>query len=74
MRKTMPDTAILSKRFQISIPRSIREARNWEPGQRFAFIPKGAGVLLVPVPQKADLKELAKGAGNTESRDRADRF
>ena len=70
----MPDIAILSERFQISIPRSIREARNWEPGLTFAFIPKGAGVLLVPVPEKGNLKGLAKGARNTNSRDRADRF
>ena len=70
----MPNTAILSKRFQVSIPEAIREARNWEPGQRFAFIPKGAGVLLVLIPERADLKGLAKGAGNAESRDLADRF
>jgi len=74
MRKTMPNTATLSKRFEISIPRAIREARNWEPGQRFAFIPKGAGVLLVPVPEKGGLKGLAKGAGNTNVRDRMGRF
>ena len=70
----MPYTTTLSKRFDISIPRGIREARNWEPGQRFAFIPKGAGVLLVRVPGKGDLKGLAKGAGNTNARDRMGRF
>ncbi len=70
----MPNTATLSKRFQVSIPEAIREARNWEPGQRFAFIPKGAGVLLVPVPERADLKGMAKGGRNTNLRDHADRF
>jgi len=70
----MPNTGTLSKRFEISIPRAIREARHWEPGQRFAFIPKGAGVLLVPVPKKGGLKGLAKGAGNTNARDRMGRF
>jgi len=70
----MPNTATLSKCFQIAIPEAIREARNWEPGQRFAFIPKGTGVLLVPVPRKADLKGLVKGARNTNGRDRAGRF
>lgn len=44
------DTARLSRKFQISIPKSIRAARSWQAGQIFAFIPKGEGMLLVPVP------------------------
>jgi hypothetical protein len=39
-----------------------------------AFIPKGTGVLLVPVPKREALKGLAKGASATEYRDRSDRF
>ena len=46
----MPETATLSAKFQISIPKAIRSAQHWEAGQSFAFIPKGTGVLLVPVP------------------------
>lgn len=32
-----------------------------EAGLTFAFIPKGTGVLLVPVPERAALKGLARG-------------
>jgi hypothetical protein len=39
----------------------------------FAFIPKGTGVLLVPVPGKRDLKGLARGAKPEDYRDRSDR-
>ncbi|MDR3518709.1 MAG: AbrB/MazE/SpoVT family DNA-binding domain-containing protein [Azospirillaceae bacterium] len=68
------DTARLSSKFQISIPKSVRTARHWLAGQEFAFIPKGEGVLLVPVPRQEDLAGLARGAKSDGYRDRADRF
>jgi AbrB family looped-hinge helix DNA binding protein len=47
----MADTAILSSDFQISIPKAIREDQNLRAGQEFAFIPRGEGVLVMPVPE-----------------------
>jgi AbrB family looped-hinge helix DNA binding protein len=70
----MSDTATLSTKFQISIPKAVRTARKWKAGQEFAFIPKGTGVLLVPVPDPADLAGLAKGAKAKNYRERKDRF
>jgi AbrB family looped-hinge helix DNA binding protein len=70
----MSDTATLSAKFQISIPKAVRTARQWKAGQEFAFIPKGTGVLLAPVPELADLKGIAKGADPENYRDRKDRF
>jgi AbrB family looped-hinge helix DNA binding protein len=67
------DTAKLSSKFQISIPKAVRTARQWRAGQEFAFIPKGEGVLLVPVPRREDLAGLARGARTEDYRDRADR-
>ena len=55
----MPDTAKLSAKFQISIPKAVRNARKWKAGQEFAFIPKGTGVLLVPVPERKELAGIA---------------
>jgi len=69
----MSETATLSSKFQISIPKAIRVAQHWEAGLSFAFIPKGTGVLLVPVPDKQSLKGLAKGARANDYRDRSDR-
>jgi bifunctional DNA-binding transcriptional regulator/antitoxin component of YhaV-PrlF toxin-antitoxin module len=66
-------TAKLSSKFQISIPQSIRSARSWHAGQVFAFIPKGVGVLLVPVPRLEDLAGMAGGATPDNYRDRIDR-
>ncbi|MBZ0130452.1 MAG: AbrB/MazE/SpoVT family DNA-binding domain-containing protein [Rhodobacteraceae bacterium] len=70
----MSETATLSTKFQISIPKAIRSAQHWEAGLTFAFIPKGTGVLLVPVPKRDALKGLARGAKASNYRDRADRF
>ena len=56
------DTAKLSAKFQISIPKAVRTARHWVAGQEFAFIPKGKGLLLIPVPELEDLFGLAEGA------------
>lgn len=70
----MSETATLSSKFQISIPKAIRTAQAWEAGLTFAFIPKGTGVLLVPVPKWDALKGIARGASTADWRDRADRF
>jgi AbrB family looped-hinge helix DNA binding protein len=70
---SMAETATLSSKFQISIPKAIRTAQQWDAGQTFAFIPKGTGVLLVPVPKREALKGLARGAAPTDYRHRTDR-
>ncbi|MGH7100430.1 MAG: AbrB/MazE/SpoVT family DNA-binding domain-containing protein [Stellaceae bacterium] len=67
------DIAKLSAKFQISIPKAVRTAKRWRAGQEFAFIPKGEGVLLVPVPKPEDLAGMARGAKAENYRDRADR-
>jgi len=69
----MSETATLSSKFQISIPKAIRSAHHWEAGLTFAFIPKGTGVLLVPVPTRESLAGFARGASATDHRDRSDR-
>ena len=69
----MAETATLSTKFQISIPKAIRASQHWEAGLTFAFIPKGTGVLLVPVPKRDALRGLAKGANAEDYRDRKDR-
>jgi len=48
-------------------------ARGWHAGQEFAFIPKGEGLLLMPVPRRKDLAGLARDARPEDCRDRKDR-
>jgi bifunctional DNA-binding transcriptional regulator/antitoxin component of YhaV-PrlF toxin-antitoxin module len=66
-------TARLSAHFQLSIPKAIPAALGWHVGQEFAFIPRGTGVLLVPVPRREELADMARGASRTGYRDRSDR-
>ena len=70
----MAAIATLSSRFQISIRKSVREEQHWKAGQVFAFIPKGHGVLVMPVPELGQLAGLASGAKATGYRDRKDRI
>ena len=73
MVKKMARYATLSAKFQISIPKSVREEQHWTAGQKLVFIPKGSGVLLVPVPAQAELFGIAEGANPNDYRDRNDR-
>ena len=68
------DVTTLSAKFQISIPKSVRTAHNWKAGQKFAFIPSGKSVVLVPVPTLDDLLGMARGANPENYRDRTDRY
>lgn len=70
----MAVSATLSSKYQISIPKTVRDEQHWEAGQEFAFIPKGKGVLVMPVPELEQLAGLAKGAKRGGYRDRKDRF
>ena len=70
----MAATAKLSSKYQISIPKAVREAQAWEAGQVFVFIPKGKGVLVMPVPHRDALTGIASGADRQGYRDRDDRF
>ena len=70
----MAAMAKLSSKFQISIPKSVREAQKWEAGQEFVFIRKGRGVLVIPAPTLEELKGIAKGANGDGYRDRNDRY
>lgn len=74
MAKPMSDTATLSAKYQISIPKAVRTEQQWSAGQEFVFIPKGKGVLLMPVPSLDDLRGLAEGADPSDYRDRKDRY
>lgn len=70
----MNATTKLSEKFQISIPKEVRERQGWKAGQEFAFIPQGNGVMLVPVPKLDELRGIAKGANKDGYRDRNDRY
>lgn len=65
--------ATLSSKFQISIPKTVRERNHWRAGQEFAFLPKGRGVLVMPVAELDELVGLARGAKTQGVRERTER-
>ena len=69
------NSVTLSSKFQISIPKEVREKQGWKPGQKLAFIPRGGGRYeLVPVPKLEDIVGIAEGADTSNYRDRYDRY
>ena len=66
-------TATLSSKFQISVPKEVREALGLKPGQKLAFINTGTGIRLVPQPTMAELVGVMRGASTEGVRDREDR-
>ena len=64
----------LSKKHRIEIPKEIREAMGWKPGDRLVFIPDGNCVRIMRVPQLAELEGITAGADKSGYRYRSDRF
>ena len=59
--------------FQLSIPQAVRDALHLKAGQKFSVITKGDIISLVPIPELAEMRGIAKGADTTNYRDRSDR-
>lgn len=67
-------SATLSSKFQLSIPKAVREAMGLKPGQRFTIIDKGGVIEFVPERQIRDARGMVKGPGTGDFRDRTDRY
>ena len=66
-------TATLSSKYQLSIPKGVRENLNLKAGQKFSVIAKGNVIELVPVPSLKSMRGILKGANTENYRDRQDR-
>lgn len=64
-------TVTLSSNFQISIPKDIREAMHFKPGQQLTFFRVGKSLRLVPVLRLEDLFDMGKGANTDDITDRS---
>jgi len=67
-------TATLSSKYQLAIPKAVRERMSWKPGQKIAFIARADGILMAAVPERKDLAGIASGANPEGYRDRGDRY
>ena len=65
---------VLSPKYQIVIPREVRENLGLEKGQKFAVIVKNRVISLVPVPSLQELRGMAKGIEMGEIREDEERI
>jgi AbrB family looped-hinge helix DNA binding protein len=62
-------TVTVSSKFQVVIPKEIREATDLQVGTKLAMIPYGNRIELVPVQPIASLRALLKGINTDIARD-----
>ncbi|WP_163560079.1 AbrB/MazE/SpoVT family DNA-binding domain-containing protein [Halomonas sp. NO4] len=67
-------TATLSSKYQLAIPKEIREKLKLSAGQQFTIIPKGHVIELVPIQLPQALRGSLKGANPEDYRDHKDRY
>lgn len=64
----------VSSRYQVVIPKEVREQLNIKPGQKLQFIVLGGVMHLVPVLSLDELRGIARGADTSKIRDERDRY
>lgn len=67
------DTATISPKYQVVIPREIREKWNVKPGQKVRFIVYGNHLEIVPVREIKEARGFLKGMGSEIEREEEDR-
>ena len=67
------DTTKISPKFQVVIPRRVREAMNLQPGTRLQVVPFGDRIELIPLRSAESLRGSLPGLDTRVGRDK-DRF
>jgi len=68
------DTVKVSPKFQVVIPREVRERAGIKPGDRMVVLQKGDVIYLVRVGDIKSRKGFAKGVSSKGVRDESERF
>ena len=67
------NTVTISSKYQVVIPRPIRERFNLKPGQRIMFIPYKNTLRVVFVPPIEEAEGLFEGIDSDPNREKVDR-
>ena len=65
---------IVSSKYQVVIPKAVRERVGLKPGTRLEIFVEGNSIHLVPVRPLKELYGILKGVDVGEVRDHVDRF
>jgi len=63
------ETVTVSSKYQVVIPRSVRERLGIKPGQQVQVIPYGDRIEVVPVRPARELRGVLSGLKNTFERE-----
>ena len=55
------DTAKISRKFQVVIPKKLREALKLSPGQRVRMVVYGERIEMIPLKDISEMKGFLKG-------------
>jgi AbrB family looped-hinge helix DNA binding protein len=64
----------VSSKYQVVIPKDVRERANIRVGQEFQVIAKGGSVTLVPDRPISSMRGFVRGIRTTGFREKKDRF
>jgi len=64
----------ISSKYQVVIPKPVREHLNLKPKQKLTIIEKDGMLILIPQASLDDLRGIAAGAKIDGYRDKKDRF
>jgi len=67
-------TTTVSSRYQVVIPKEVREELDIQPGQRFQVLVIGGLMHFVPVLSLDELQGFLKGMDTSDLRDERDRY
>ena len=68
------DTVVVSSKYQIVIPKDVRERIDLKPGQKIVVIEKDGVIHLIPQKPIKEMRGFIKGIDTSQLRDEEDRF
>jgi AbrB family looped-hinge helix DNA binding protein len=74
VRRFIMAMTTISPKFQIVIPKEVREKLHLAPSQRLQIVEKGGVITLVPEVPLKSLKGTLKGMSKTDLREKKDRL
>ncbi len=64
----------ISPKYQVVIPKGVREKLKLKPGQKIAVLEKDGVVHMIPLKPLKELRGIAKGVNTKNLRDEEERF
>ena len=70
----MSDTVTLSPKYQVVIPKGVRQRAGLKPGQKLVVLMKGKHITLVPLRPFEEMRGILKGVDLGVVREKEDRL